>query len=429
MTEKACRYWLTAGERAAARSANKEAISHLNAGTNLIKGMPDTQEKLRLELDLHSALVPPLMAIHGYSSEAAGVVSSRAVDLCRRIGDPVELAAVLWQAWLFNFTRANHAVATSIAREIEARMQRADDPAALIVAHVPLGLSLIALGNPVDARLQLEQATRTYRDLKGGQIVLRYGMEVGAVGHAYEAWCLGMLGYPERALKGRSATLEIIEKVRHPYTSARGLYWCAVISAIHGEWQTTFEFADRAVKAADEHDFAMAGAVAHVMRGAARAALDPSAQAIAEMREGLDFNRRAGARTQLPFMLTLFAEALLATKDPDAGLLALQEASAVAQETGEQHVAPEIHRLRGKLNLEADRADPEEDYVLALQAARSQGARLFELRAAVDLAELLRCQGRLPEARKLLAEVYGGFTEGFDTPYLKSAKARLDSLS
>ncbi len=76
MNEQACRYWLMAGERAAARSANKEAISHLKAGTNLIRGMPDTKEKLRLELDLHSALVPPLMAIHGYSSEAAGHVSS-----------------------------------------------------------------------------------------------------------------------------------------------------------------------------------------------------------------------------------------------------------------------------------------------------------------------------------------------------------------
>ena len=428
MNEQACRYWLMAGERAAARSANKEAISHLKAGTNLIRGMPDTREKLRLELDLHSALVPPLMAIHGYSSEAAGHVSSRAVDLCRRIGDPVELAAVLWQAWLFNFTRANHAVATAIAREIEERMQDAVDPAALIVAHVPLGLSLIAMGNPIKARIQLEQATRTYRDLKGGQIALRYGMEVGAVGHAYEAWCLGMLGYPERAFQGRAATLEIIERVRHPYTSARGLYWCAVISAIHGEWRATFEFADRAVKAADEHDFAMAGAVAHVMRGAARAALEPSVQSIAEMREGLDFNRRAGARTQLPFMLTLFAEALLVTKDLDAGLLALQEASDVVQETAEQHVAAEIHRIRGNLKFESGTGDPEADYLLALQAARLQGARLFELRASLDLAELLRGQGRIPEARKALAEVYGGFTEGFDTPYLKNAKALLDSL-
>jgi class 3 adenylate cyclase/predicted ATPase len=429
MTEKACRYWLMAGERAAARSANKEAISDLRAGINLIGGLPETQEKLRLELDLHSALVPPLMAIHGYSSEAAGVVSGRAVELCRKIGDPVELAAVLWQAWLFNFTRANHAVATSIAREVEERMQHADDPAALIVAHVPLGLSLIALGKPVEARLHLEQATRTYRDLKGGQIALRYGMEVGAVGYAYEAWCLGMLGYADRAFHGRDATLEILERVRHPYTSARGLFWCAVISAIHGEWRAALEFADRAIKAADEHDFALAGAVAHVVRGASRAALEPSALAVAEMRDGLDFNRRVGARTQLPFMLTLFAEALLATTDFDAGLLALKEAFDVAQETGEQHVTPEIHRIRAKLNLESGRGDPEQDYLLALQAARMQGARLFELRAAHGLAELQRGQGRILEARNLLTAVYGGFTEGFDTPYLKSAKALLDSLA
>ncbi|MBV9433455.1 MAG: AAA family ATPase [Hyphomicrobiales bacterium] len=428
MTEKACRYWLMAGERAAARSANKEAISHLQAGANLIGELPDTPEKLRLELDLHSALVPPLMAIHGYSSEEAGRVSRRALDLYRRIGDPVELAVVLWQAWLFNFTQANHAVATPIAREIEERMQNTADPAASIVAHLPLGLSLLALGKPMESRVQLERATRTYRALKGGQTVLRYGMEVGAVGCVYEAWCLGTLGYPQRAFEARTAALEIIERVKHPYTTARGLSLCAVISAIHGNWHSAFAFADRSIKAADEHGFTMAAAVGHIMRGSARAALEPSPEAIAEMRDGLEFHRGTGARTQVPFMLTLFAEALLGARDFAAGLEAVEKALALAKETGEEHVTPEIHRVRAKLNFEAGMGDPERDYLLALQIARRQGARLFELRASYDLAEMQRGQGRTCEARNLLAPVYGGFTEGFDTPYLKAAKALLDSF-
>jgi hypothetical protein len=104
------------------------------------------------------------------------------------------LAAVLWHSWLFNYTRADQAAATAIGRELEERMTDAVDPAAQIVTHVPLGLSLFAIGKPLEARTKLEQALRTYSGLKGGPVAYRCGMEVGAVAHGYRAWCVEMLG-------------------------------------------------------------------------------------------------------------------------------------------------------------------------------------------------------------------------------------------
>jgi predicted ATPase len=153
MTEPAVRYWLKAGEQAAARSANKEAVSHLKTGIGLLGGARDTAEKPRLDLDLHSALTSVLMVTQGYGSEEVGRISARAVELCRQVGDEGALAAVLWQAWLFDYTRANHAQATAIGRELQERMIDAVDPAARIVAHVPLGLSLFAIGRPLEARV------------------------------------------------------------------------------------------------------------------------------------------------------------------------------------------------------------------------------------------------------------------------------------
>ena len=100
MIERASRYWLAAGEQASSRSANKEAINHLKAGVRLAETIPEWSETLRLKLDLHSALVSPLMAIYGYGSAETEAVSGRAVELWRRIGEPAELAAVLFQAWL-----------------------------------------------------------------------------------------------------------------------------------------------------------------------------------------------------------------------------------------------------------------------------------------------------------------------------------------
>ena len=292
MTEPAVRYWLKAGEQAAARSANKEAVSHLKTGIELLGGALDTAEKPRLDLDLHSALASVLMVTQGYGSDEVGRISTRTVELCRQVGDEGTLAAVLWQAWLFNYTRADHAAATAIGRELEERMTDAVDPAARIVAHVPLGLSLFAIGKPLEARAKLEQAVRTYSGLKGGPVAYRYGMEVGAVAHGYRAWCLGMLGYPEQAMEGRGVLLEILERINHPFTLARGLNWCSMVSVVQRDWHGALRFADRAIKVAREYDLQLVVALGLAMRGIARAAVEPVATSAAEMRDALNIYRR-----------------------------------------------------------------------------------------------------------------------------------------
>lgn len=429
MTEPAVRYWLKAGEQAAARSANKEAVSHLKTGIGLLEGARDTAEKPRLDLDLHSALTSVLMVTQGYGSEEVGRISARAVELCRQVGDEGALAAVLWQAWLFDYTRANHAQATAIGRELEERMTDAADPAARIVAHVPLGLSLFAIGRFLEARATLEQAVLTYTELKGGPVPYRYGMEVGAVSHAYKSWCLGMLGYSEQALEGRGVVLGILEHTKHPFTLARGLNWCSMISAVQRDWRGTLQFADRAIKVAREYDLQLVEAIGLAMRGVARAAIEPSATPAAEMRDGLSIYRRTGARFQVPFLLSLFAEASLARKDWNDGMSAISEALSLIEETGEHHVAPEVYRIRGNLLVGSNSGDPEADYLKALELARLQGTHLFELRAAMSLARLWADQRKRAEARDLLAPAYEWFTEGFSTPDLKSAKEQLEGLN
>jgi class 3 adenylate cyclase/predicted ATPase len=429
MTEPAVRYWLKAGEQAAARSANKEAVSHLNTGIALLGGALDTADKPRLDLDLHSALASVLMVTQGYGSDEVGRISTRTVELCRQVGDEGALAAVLWQAWLFNYTRADHAAATAIGRELEERMTDAVDPAARIVAHVPLGLSLFATGKPLEARAKLEQAVRTYGGLKGGPVAYRYGMEVGAVAHGYRAWCLGMLGYPEQAMQGRGVLLDILERINHPFTLARGLNWCSMVSVVQRDWRGALRFADRAIKVAREYDLQLVVALGLAMRAIAQAAVEPVATSPAEMRDALNMYRRTGARFQAPFLLSLFAEASLAREDWTDGISAISGALSLIEETGEDHVLPEVYRIRGDLLVGSKKGDPEADYLKALELARMQGTRLFELRAAMSLARLWADQRKQAEARDLLVPIYEWFTEGFSTPDLKSAKEQLERLN
>jgi predicted ATPase len=429
MTERAMRYWLRAGEQAASRSANKEAVGHLKTGIELLGGAPDTAEKPRLDLDLHSALASVLMVLHGYGSDEVGKISTRTVELCRQVGDEGALAAVLWQAWIFNYTRANHPAATAIGRELEERMTGAIDPAARIVAHVPLGLSLFAIGKPLEARSALEEAVRTYSELKGGPVAYRYGMEVGAVAHGYKSWCLALLGYSEKAMEDKGVLLDILENIKHPFTLARGQNWCSMVSAVQRDWRGALQFADRAIEVAREYDLQMVGALGLAIRGIAHAAVDPVATSTTEMRNGLNVYRSTGARVQVPFLLSLYAEASLAGKNWNEGMSAISEALSLIEETGESHVVSEVYRIRGDLLVDAKRGDSEVDYLKALELARLQGARLFELRAAMSLARLWTDQHKRTEARNLLNPIYDWFTEGFNTPDLKCAKSQLESLN
>ena len=107
----------------------------------------------------------------------------------------------------------------------------------------------------------------------------------------------------------------------------------------------------------------------------------------------------------------------------------MDDALQIVERTGERWFAAELNRHKGQLLLRQGHSEAAEElYRKALSIAEEQGAKLWELRAAVSLARLRRDQGRRAEARDLLAPVYGWFTEGFDTPDLKEAKALLDEL-
>jgi predicted ATPase len=260
-------------------------------------------------------------------------------------------------------------------------------------------------------------------------VAYRYGMEVGAVAHGYRAWCLGMLGYSEQSMEGRGALLDILERINHPFTLARGLNWCSMVSVVQRDWCESLRFADRAIKVAREYDLQLVVALGLAMRGIAQAAVEPVATSAAEMRDALNLYRRTGARFQAPFLLSLFAEASLARKDWTCGMSEISEALSLIEETGEGHVLPEVYRIRGDLLAGSKKGDPEADYLKALELARLQGTRLFELRSAMSLARLWADQRKRAEARDLLVPIYEWFTEGFSTPDLKSAREQLERLN
>jgi predicted ATPase len=140
--------------------------------------------------------------------------------------------------------------------------------------------------------------------------------------------------------------------------------------------------------------------------------------------------RATGGVVAAPWMLTRLAETYARVGQLSEGLSCLADARQMIERTEAQYAEADVYRLRGDiLNITGDRAAAEQSYHQALAVAERQSAKLFELRAATNLARLWCDLGKRTEAHDLLAPIYAWFTEGFDTPVLQDAKALLDELA
>jgi predicted ATPase len=153
-------------------------------------------------------------------------------------------------------------------------------------------------------------------------------------------------------------------------------------------------------------------------------------EGISLLRSGLAAYRATGAEQRMSEYTRLLASACEIVGQVEEALTLLDEGLEIVERTGERWFAAELHRHKGQLLLRQGHSEAAEElYCKALGIAREQEAKLWELRAAASLARFRRDQGRCTEARDLLAPVYSWFTEGFDTPDLKEAKALLGELA
>jgi adenylate cyclase len=285
-----------------------------------------------------------------------------------------------------------------------------------------------------DARVHFDDGLHIYRasdETEVRRLAYEYGVDMGAAGCAYAAWCYWLLGYPRQAALLGEEALAKGDRIQHSYSRARGLYWNSALHALRREWQIVEERAAAAVALARERGLTMIVAVGEIMQAAARAMLDPRDEAVSEMRNALAAYRATGARLQSSHHAVLLAEVLATCRRCDQALTVLREATGIVRETGECYLETEIHRLHGNLLLaeESDGSAAERCFLQALETARTHRARSLELRASADLARLWAESGERARARELLGPVYGGFTEGFDSLDLKGAKRLLDELA
>ena len=432
---KAVEYLGRVGQQAQQRHAYADAVAHLSAAIDLLQKLPDNPERIQRELLLQMALGRALMPARGFAAQEVERAFTRAQELCEQLGDPPQLFRVLYGLWIVHQFRGELRTAQQLGERLLERAQNAQDPVQLLLARQVLGQTFTLMGELLRAREHVELALSLYHPERHRELIAYFGdARVGLLS------CLGglllwPLGYPDQALKqcyeslvlaraGSAAANDLNEALAH--------YYIVSIHKSRREATTAQEGAERLIAYCSEYGFTLWLALATTIRGWAIATQGRHAEGIAQIEEGLAAARAIGSEGGIPGVLCWLAEACGAGGRFDEGLSALTEALSAIDEREERFWEAEIHRLKGELLIAQDpsnAARAEKSFRTAIEISRRQSAKSWELAATMSLARLLASQGRREEARGMLAEIYGWFTEGFDTADLKDAKALLDELA
>jgi predicted ATPase len=284
-------------------------------------------------------------------------------------------------------------------------------------------------GRFAESRSHLEAVLARYDPISHHSLVHQTGTHPQIVAQAHLGMALFCLGFPDQGLASSRAAITEARRLGHPPSLAVTLALGTRLLVLVGDVAALNQQADQLLAVATEHGFADWGAQGTIYRGWVKVRNHDLNDGIFLLRAGVTAYRAGGAELWMPHFFALLAEACeIAGQFEEASAL-LEDGLDIAERTGARWFAAELNRQKGRLLLRQGHAEATEVlYCKALSIAQEQEAKLWELRAAGSLARLRRDQSRRAEARDLLAPVYGWFTEGFDTPDLKEAKALLDEL-
>ncbi|VVN30851.1 hypothetical protein PS862_01586 [Pseudomonas fluorescens] len=430
---KAVEYLYRTGQQALQHCAHLDAMRHLGAALELLEHLPDTPARAHQELTLLLCLGPALMAVRGYGVPEVAATYTRALALCEQVGDDSLFPALMGLRMYYQL-RAQYSTACELGERLLSVAQTVQDPDLLVGAHAALGATLLLQGDLRNALEHQERVRVLYNPNRHRTHAISYGIDPGyALTHS--AWSLWFLGFPDQASTRSRDALALANKIFDPFSLAFTLSATSILGQFRHDVQLAEECADAAIKLSLEQGFPFYLAWGTILQGWARAEQGNLDEGIAQITKGIATYQAAGAELGCSYFLALLAAAHGRAGQPQAGLDAVTDALAMVDRTGEHFYEAELHRLKGMLTLQCPGEDKQDSSVQqqaqacfqkAIAVARQQGAKSFELRATVSLAQLWETRDK-EAARQMLAGIYGFFTEGFDSVDLLQAKALLDA--
>lgn len=425
---RAAIHWLRAGQRALACSATTEAVGHLRHAQEQLQTQPRDRRRMTTELAIQVALGSASVASEGHAALSTGQAYQRARELCRQLGPTPRLFPVLWGQWAHRTLRAELDQALAVGREFHQLAVRDGSPGAIQVAERTLGATQFWLGHPRIARTRVERALQLYDPVAHGRLALDYAADLRVVGRCHLSLSLFVLGEPERAARESQGAIDLSAQLDQVYGRAHAFEFACLLAVLRRDPALAGTMADALCDLAGEHDYPFFAAIAQMAGGWALARRGRPGHGIAPLVRGLGAYRATGARLHLCLFLSLLAEAQQSAGDTTAALHHAHAALEQATQTGERWYLAEIHRLIANLTLAAfdhDHRHAERHLRQAIDIARAQGARTWELRAAVDLARLQRRRGRSAAPVDLLAPLMSWFEDRGELAEIDQARALL----
>ena len=429
----AVRCWQRAGALAFKRLAHKEAISHFRQGMALIGTLPASAERDGLELDLRTPLGTASLALNGWQAPEVWTSLHPALALAKSLGRHEAMATIYWGLWVYVLTQGRIDEALGWVDAMLAAADSSGNADLFIMGHRAACVTHFYRGAFAQSVEHGDAVLAVYDDDRHRHLADLVNTDPKTAVGNFTASAVWMLGHPDRAVRVAEARDVHARRRAHPFDLGYALTWGGEVWELRGESKPLLARVDEAERLGRAHHLPFISEVlAQLMKGLAWMRAGRTAEATVQLRSAMDRWSANGALALMPYLRATLAEGLAEAGDPDGGLALVEESLAQIARPGwgeRSHLA-EVLRVKGA--LQQRRGEPalaEASYLAALEVARAQQARSWELRIATSLARLWQAQGRSADAQALLAPVYAWFTEGFETRDLREAKALLEVLA
>src|SRR6516164_4477310 len=421
----ALHYWYEAGKQSAARSAHKEAVSHLKQGLNQIPNIDDPMLRNKSELLLQTSLGHSLRAIEGWSTDSVKHAYTRALQLCKESGLDEHVMPAVFGLWTWNFVRASLHEAQALAEHLLNNAENGNDAVYKVLAHQALGFTLFAQGKFVSAHAELERSISLCDDSKAGVYLDLSAQDPRVHVRSYDGMVLWLLGYPDRAVRICAEARNYAAASQHPFSEAFARTISLRVHQFRGEAAIVSDQANATMAFCEEHEFVHYVAMALILRGWANTQQSEFEKGVADIQEGLEKERATGALLLETYSLGLLADACIKNNRYGQVFDFLEQALLrLDDKNSERFYAAEIYRLLGEAYLRSNQNLNQAKHYFrkGLEVAGEQKAKSIELRIYLSMCDLCGAAENADKYRSGLGNIYASFSEGFDTADLVKAK-------
>lgn len=378
MAEGAIDYYRRAAAYARQRYADTEAAGSLRSALALCRGFPESDVRLRQELDLLAMLGPSLVSTEGYSAAEVGETYDRALELSKRF-DEKYIFAVLSGAWVFHIVRGDLEKSRGFALDFLAAAERDSAPDLRLAGNFFMGSSLYHLGHLEASLSHMNAAVGMHGGQANSVLALFAGPDPGVFCSSYLGHLNWHRGFPDRGNTHAGEAIRTAAELRHPFSHAIALDYSAMLHVFRGESRAALERGTEAAELCRSHGFAYYLAMANVLIGWAKAAEGEIAPGLAQLREAFESLRALGAEVRLPYYYALLAESLARAGQIGEAHASVSTGFAFASKNGEGWAVAELHRVHGDLlAAEGKPAAADASYRRGLEASRRVGSLAFE---------------------------------------------------